>query len=150
MEDNEVRNDEERTSKQAPVKFNLVNKKPSDFWFHQVLRCFKVVWIQFWTFSNCLLALKTTSNNQEVKRSWYNLQNVNNLPKYYIFTCLTSRSLAELFNLIYRSCWTPRIHLLEFLNISDHSRLINSNLLQRKSLIFCCVLKNFDLINEII
>ena len=32
---------------------------------------------------------------------------------------------------LYRSCWTPRIHLFEFINISDHSRLINSNLLQR-------------------
>ena len=30
MEDNEVRNEEDRTSKQAPVKFNLVNKQPSD------------------------------------------------------------------------------------------------------------------------
>ena len=39
-------------------------------------------------------------NNQEVKRSLNRLQNVNNLPKYYIHTCLTCRSLAELSNFI--------------------------------------------------
>ena len=31
-----------------------------------------------------VLALETTTNNQEVKRSLYRLQNVNNLPKDYI------------------------------------------------------------------
>ena len=66
------------------------------------------------------------------------LQNVTNLPKDYIYTCLTSRSLAELFKFI---------GLQEFMNISNHSRIINSNLLQRKSLIFYCLLKDFDLIN---
>ena len=78
----------------------LVNKEPSDFWFHQVLRCFGVVWSQFWTSSKCLLALETTTNNQEAKWSLYKLQNVNNLPKYYIRMSLTCRSLAELFNFI--------------------------------------------------
>ena len=47
-----------------------------------------------------LLALETTTNNQEVKRSLYRLQNVNNLPKDYIRTFLTCRSLAELFKFI--------------------------------------------------
>ena len=97
--------------------------------------------------SKCLLALENTTSNQEVKRSLYRLQNVNNLPKDYICTCLTSRSLAE-FNFIGLFFRTSRIHLFDFINISDHRRLINSNLLQRKSLIFCCVLKNFDLINQ--
>ena len=46
----------------------MVNKQPSDFWFHQVLRCFRVVWSQFWTSSNFLSALESTTNNQEVKR----------------------------------------------------------------------------------
>ena len=41
-----------------------------------------------------------------------------------------------------------RIHQFDFINFSDHSRLINSNLLQRKSLIFCCALKDFDLITR--
>ena len=124
---------------QAHVK--LVNKQPSDFWFHQVLRCFRVVLSQFWTSSKCLLALETTTNNQEVKRSLYRLQNVNNLLKDYIRTSVDlpiSRRVVQL----YRSCWTSRIHLFEFINISDHSRLINSNILQRKSLIFYCLLKD--------
>ena len=38
--------------------------------------------------------------NQEVKRSLYRLQNVNNLPKDYIRIRLTCPSLAELFNFI--------------------------------------------------
>ena len=42
---------------------------------YQVLRCFRVVGSQLWTFSKCLLALKTTTNNQEVKRSLYRLLN---------------------------------------------------------------------------
>ena len=96
VEDNEVRNEEESTSKQAHVK--LVNKQPRDLWLHQVLRCFRVVWSQFWTPSTCLLALETTTKNQEVKRSLYRQQNVNNLPKDYLRICLTCRSLAELFN----------------------------------------------------
>ena len=37
-------------------------------------------------------------NNQEVKRSLYRLQNVNNLPKDYIRMWVTCRSLLELFN----------------------------------------------------
>ena len=98
VEDNEVRSEEESTSKQAHVK--LVNKQPSDLWFRQVLRCFRVVWSQFWTSSKCSLALRTSTNNQEVKRSLKRLQNVNSLPKDYICTSLTSRSLAELFNFI--------------------------------------------------
>jgi len=89
--------EEDSISKQAQVK--LVNKQPRDFWF-QVLRCFRVVWSQFWTSSNCLLVLETTTNNQEVKRSLYRLENVNNLRKDYIRMCLTCRSLAELFNFI--------------------------------------------------
>ena len=31
----------------------------------------------------------------------------------------------------YRSCLTSKIHLFDFININKHSRLINSNLLQR-------------------
>ena len=132
VEDNEVRSEGDGISKHAHVK--LVNKQPGVFWLRQVLRCFRVVSSQFWTSSKFLLALETTTNNQEVKRSLYRLQNVNNLPKDYIRTCLTCRSLAELFNFIYRSCWTSRIHLLDFINISDNSRLINSNLLQRSKI----------------
>ena len=73
----------------------LVNKQPSGFLFHQLLRCFRVVWSQFWTSSNFLSALESTTNNQEVKRSLYRLQNVNNLSKDCIRVCLTCRSLAE-------------------------------------------------------
>ena len=40
-EDNEVRSEEGGTSEQA--HFILVNKQPSGFRFHQVLRCFTVV-----------------------------------------------------------------------------------------------------------
>ena len=95
-----------------------------------ILRCFQVVWNKFWTSSKCLLAHETSTNNQEVKWSLYRLQNVNNLSKH----CIARTWVVQL----YRSCWTSRIHLFEFINISDHSRLINSNLdlLQRKSLIF--------------
>ena len=67
---------------------------------YQVLRCFRVVRSQFWTFSKCLSALETTTNNQEVKRSLHWLQNVNNLPEDYIRVWLTCRSLTELFNFI--------------------------------------------------
>ena len=79
VEDNKVRSEEDSTSKQAHVQF--VNKQLSDFWFHQVLRFLRVVSSQLWTSSKWLLALKTTTNNQEVKGSIYRLQNVNNLPK---------------------------------------------------------------------
>ena len=79
VEDNKVRSEEYSTSKQAHVQF--VNKQLSDFWFHQVLRFLRVVSSQFWTSSKWLLALETTTNNQEVKRTIYRLQNVNNLPK---------------------------------------------------------------------
>ena len=41
VEDNEVRSEEDGTSKEAHV--NLVDKQPSGFRFHQVLRCFRVV-----------------------------------------------------------------------------------------------------------
>ena len=61
---------------------------------------------QFWTSSKCLLALETTKNNQEVKRSLYRLQNVNSLPKDYIRSSLTCRSLVQL----YRSCTSIRIY----------------------------------------
>jgi len=98
VEDNKFRSEEDSTSKQAHVQF--VNKQPSDFWFHQVLSCFRVVSSQFWTSSKWLLALETTMNNQEVKRSLHTLQNVNNLPKDYIRMCVTCRSLFELFNFI--------------------------------------------------
>ena len=90
-EDNEVRSGEDSTLKQAHVQ--LVNKQPSDFWFHQVLRLFRVVWSQFWTTSKFLSALETPTNNQEVKRNSYWLQNVNNLPKDCIRICVTCRSL---------------------------------------------------------
>ena len=53
-----------------------------------------------WVRNDWIPALETTTNNQEVKRSLYRLQNVNNLPKDYIRVCLTCRSLAELFNFI--------------------------------------------------
>ena len=87
VENNKVRSEEDSTSKQAHVQF--VNKQPSDFWFHQVLRCFRVVSSQFWTSSKWLLALEIITNNQEVKRSLCRLQNVNNLPKDYIRMCVT-------------------------------------------------------------
>ena len=48
------------------------------------------------------MALETTANNQEVKRSLYRLQNVNNLPQDCDRICVTSRSLFELFNFIGR------------------------------------------------
>ena len=41
VEDNEVRSEGDGTSKQAHV--NLVNKQPSGFRFHEVLRCLRVV-----------------------------------------------------------------------------------------------------------
>ena len=34
-----------------------------NLWFHQVLRCSRVVWSQFWTSSKFLLALEITTNN---------------------------------------------------------------------------------------
>ena len=75
----------------------MVNKATSDLSrFSLFQSCLKPIW----TSSKCLLALETTTNNQEVKRSLNRLQNVNNLPKDYIRTCLTCRSLAELFNFI--------------------------------------------------
>ena len=83
--------EEDGTSEQTHV--NFVNKQPSGFRFHQVLRCFTVVWSHFCTTSKFLSASETTTNNQKVKRSWYRLQNVNNLPKDYIRMCVTCRSL---------------------------------------------------------
>ena len=83
-----------KTALQKKLTLKLVNKQPSGFRFHQV------VWSQFWTTSKLLSAPETTTNNQEVKRSLYRLQNVNNLPRDYICMCLTYRSLAELFNFI--------------------------------------------------
>ena len=80
MEDIKVRSEEYGTSKQAHVK---VGKQTAER-----------------TTSKFLSAPETTTNNQEVKRSLYRLQNVNNLPKNYIRMCLTCRSLAELFNFI--------------------------------------------------
>ena len=103
VEGNEVRSEEDGTAKQAHV--NLVNKQPTGFRFHQVLRCFRVACCQIWTSSKCLSAPETTTNNQEVKRSLYRLQNVNTLTNYYIFACAwladlsPSRStLSVLFN----------------------------------------------------
>ena len=98
VEDNEVQSEEDSTSKQAHVQ--LVNKQLSDFWFHQVLSCSRVAWSQFWTSSKFLSAPETTTNNQEVKRGLYRLQNVNNLPWDYICMCLTCRFLAEFFKFI--------------------------------------------------
>ena len=63
---------------------------------------------------------------------------------FFTGSFITAMIVAHLINW---SRWTSRIHLFDFLNTSAHSRLINSNLLQIKSLIFCCVLKNFNLIN---
>ena len=77
---------------------NNLTLQPSGFRFHQGLRCFRVVLSQFWTTSKFLSAPETTTNNQEVKRSLFRLQNVNNLRKDYICMCLTCRSLAEFFN----------------------------------------------------
>ena len=135
MEDNEVRSDEDGISKQAYVK--LVNKEPSDLWFHHVLRCFGVVWSQFWTSSKCLLVLETTKNNQEVKIGLYRVQNVNNLSKVRLYSHALDLPISRRVLQLYRSCWTSTIHLLDFITISDHSRLINSNILKRTSLIFC-------------
>ena len=89
-----------KTALQNKLTLKLVNKQPSGFRFHQVLRCFRVAGSQFWTTLKLLSAPETTTNNQEVKRSLYRLQNVNNLPKDYIRMCFTCRSLAELFNFI--------------------------------------------------
>ena len=127
-QDNEVRSEEDGTSEEAHV--NLVNKQPSGFRFHQVLRCFTVVWSQFCTTSKFLLASETTTNNQEVKRSWYRLQNVNNLSKDYIRVTVLDLPISRGIVQLYRSCWTSRIHLIDFININEDSRLINSNLLQ--------------------
>ena len=53
---------------------------------------------------------------------------MNNLPKDYIRMCLPiSRRVVQL----YRSYLTSRIHPFDFININKHTRLINSNLLQR-------------------
>ena len=89
-----------KTALQNKLTLKFVNKQPSGFRFHQVLRCFRVVSSQFWTSSKWVLALETITNNQEVKRSLYGLQNVNNLPKDYIRMCMICRSLFELFNFI--------------------------------------------------
>ena len=70
----------------------------------------------------CLLLarpLETTTNNQEVKRILHRLLNVNNLPQDYIHTCLSCRSLTDLFIII------SLIELQEYIysnlqNISDH------------------------------
>ena len=132
VEDNKVRSEEDGTSRQAHV--NLVNKWPSGFRFHHVLGCFGVVWSQFLTTSKFLSAPETTTNNQEVKRSLYRLQNVNYLPKDYIHMCLTCRSISRRVVQLYQSCLTSRIHLFDFINISKHSRLINSNLLPRSKI----------------
>ena len=48
--------------------------------------------------------------------------------------CLTCRSLAELFNFICLVELQEYIHVFDFINISGHSRLINSNLLQRSKI----------------
>ena len=102
-EDNEVRNEEDSTSKQAHViaiySYSSNGKQTADqLLIYHVLRCFRVVWSQFWTFSKCLSALEATTNNQEVKRGLYRLQNVNHLPKDYIHMCLTCQSLVVLLN----------------------------------------------------
>ena len=148
MEDNEVRSEEDGISKQAHVK--LVNKEPRDFWFHQVLRCFGVVWSQFWTSSKCLLALETTTNNQEVNEVYTSCKIWIIYPKI-IFACAWPAELFSFISLtcrvvqLYQSCYTPTIQLFEFVNISDHSRLINSNLLQRSKI---SVLEDNEVRNE--
>ena len=72
---------------------------------------------------------------------------MNNFPKDYIrnandvLDLPISRRVIEL----YRSCRTPRIHLFEFIDISDLSRLINSNLLKRCN---SSVVENNEIRNE--
>ena len=73
-------------------------------------------------------------NNQEVKRSLYRLQNVNNLPKDCIRMCLIDFPISRQVIQLYRSCLTLRIHPFTLININKHSRLINSNLLQRSKI----------------
>ena len=52
-----------------------------------------------------------------------------------------SRRIVQL----YRSCLTSRIHPFDFININEHSRLINSNLLQRSKI---RVVKNYKVRSE--
>ena len=53
-----------KTALQNNLTLKLVNKQPSGFRFHQVLRCFRVVLSQFWTTSKYLSAPETTTDNQ--------------------------------------------------------------------------------------
>ena len=78
-------------------------------------------------------------NNQEVKRSLYRLQNVNNLPKDCIRMCLIDLPISRQVIQLYRSCLTLRIHPFDFVNVNEHSRLINSTLLQRSKI---CVVED--------
>ena len=59
---------------------------------------FTVVRSRFWYSLKCLLALETTTNKQEVKRSMWRLQNMNNLFPKRIWKCLLTLPIAELFN----------------------------------------------------
>ena len=76
----------------------LVNKQPSNFWFHQVLRCFRVVLKPSLDFFKMFIGSRDHYELSRGKNKFS--QNMNNLPKDYICTCLTCRSLAELFNFI--------------------------------------------------
>ena len=57
-----------KTSSLKIIIAQMGNKQPSDFWFHQVFSCFRVVWSQFWTSLKFLSARMTTKNNQEVRK----------------------------------------------------------------------------------
>ena len=59
---------------------------------------------------------------------------MNNLPKDYIRMCLTFQSLAELFNFIGLVELQEYIYSIDFIHISEQSRLINLNLLQRSKI----------------
>ena len=92
-----------KTALQNKLTLKLVNKQPSGFLFHQVLRCFRVVGSQFWTFSKCLSALETTAHNQEVKRSLHRLQNVNNL-HIILYSRVLDLPISRRIVQLYRSC----------------------------------------------
>ena len=78
-----------RTSSRYLAK-KTAERLPISSSFTVFYSCLKPV--LFCTTSKLLSASETTTNNQEVKRSWYRLQNVNNLAKDYIRMCVTCRS----------------------------------------------------------
>ena len=56
---------------------------------------------------------------------------MNNLSKDYNYSHVLDLPISRRVVQLYRSCVTSRIHPFDFININKHSRLINSNLLQR-------------------